>query len=56
MKRRFRSFNQVKRSELKYGWHNKSEPIADSRTVRRLKNKGKSKRLGEIHVADTKRQ
>ena len=57
MKLRYRSSSQIQRSELKYGNYNQSPPlIADSRIARRLKKRGKGKRLVEMYVADTKRQ
>ena len=57
MKLRYRSSSQIQRSELKYGNYNQSPPlIPDSRIARRLKKRGKGKRLVEMYVADIKRQ
>lgn len=57
MKLRYRSSSQIQRSELKYGNYNQSPPLtADSRNARRLKKRGKGKRLVEMYVADIKRQ
>jgi hypothetical protein len=58
MKLRYRSSSQIQRSELKYKVGDYSQPpiTADSRIARRLKKKGKGKRLVEMYVADTKRK
>ena len=56
MKLRYRSSNQIQRSELKYGMDNQKNQLLSSRNERRLKKKGKGKRLVEMYVADTKRK
>ena len=56
MKLRYRSSNQIQRSELKYGDYSQPPMTADSRIARRLKKKGKGKSLVEMYVADTKRK
>ena len=56
MKLRYRSSNQIQRSELKYGMDNQKDQLLSSRNERRLKKKGKADRLVEIYVADSKRK
>lgn len=56
MKYRYRSSSQIQRSQLKYGMDNQKDQPLSSRNERRLKKKGKGKRLVEMYVADTKRK
>ncbi len=56
MKLRYRSSSQIQRSQLKYGMDNQKDQPLSSRNERRLKKKGKGKRLVEMYVADTKRK
>ena len=56
MKLRYRSSNQIQRSELKYGMNNQVQQPLSSSNERRLKKKGKADRLVEMYVADTKRK
>ena len=48
--------NQIQKLELKYGVNNQSDQPLSSRNERRLKKKGKTDRLVEMYVADTKRK
>ena len=48
--------NQIQKLELKYGMDNQSDQPISSRNERRLKKRGKGKRLVEMYVADIKRQ
>ena len=56
MKLRYRSSSQIQRSQLKYGMDNQKDQPLSSRNERRLKKKGKTDRLVEMYVADTKRK
>jgi len=56
MKLRYRSSSQIQRTELNDGDYMQPPITADSRIARRLKKKGKGKRLVEMYVADTKRK